>query len=83
MPDSDLCYFFFGFLVAGVLGRILQRLLLLRFRARRADRRIAEVITEQSAREIYMASRRARREIAAWIVLLIAVVAVVVWFWLA
>ena len=77
MFDSDLCYgFLLGFLVAGVLGFIVQRLLLLRAKAGAADKKVAVVETKQSPKQVYMSSMRAKMERAIWFILLIAVAAV-------
>jgi hypothetical protein len=78
--ESDLCYgFLLGFLTAGVLGFILQRMVLLRRKAEQASKKVALVETKQSPREVYRASVRAQTEMMIWAVLLIVLVIAVVW----
>jgi H+/gluconate symporter-like permease len=72
--DSDLCYgFLLGFLTAGVLGFIFQQLRMLNKKAGAADRKVAEVETKKSAREVYRTSARAKIERVIWFILLIVV----------
>lgn len=74
MFDSDLCYgFLLGFLTAGVLGFIFQQLRMLSKKAGAADRKVAEVETKKSAREVYRTSARAKIERVIWFILLIVV----------
>ena len=84
MFDSDLCNgFLLGFLVAGVLGFIFQRIRLLNFRAGQANKKMAMVETKQSPRETYRSSMRAQMEIFVWIIVLILIVVAVVWAYLS
>jgi hypothetical protein len=72
--DSDLCYgFLLGFLTAGVLGFIFQQLRMLNKKAGAADRKVAEVETKKSAREVYRTSASAKIERVIWFILLIVV----------
>ena len=82
MFESDLCNgFLLGFLTAGVLGFIIQRLLLLSRKAGMAGKKVALVEVKQSPKEVYMSSMRAQTEIAIWLILLIVVVVAVVWIY--
>ena len=84
MFDSDLCNgFLLGFLTAGVLGFVTQRLLLLRARVGQADKTVAVVETKQSPREVYRSSMRAQMEMAIWFIVLILVVVAAVWAYLS
>lgn len=80
MPDSDICYgFVLGFLTAGVIGYILQRLALLRQRAGQANKRVTLVETKKSPREVYVTSVRAQTEIVVWIIVLFLLAVAAVW----
>jgi hypothetical protein len=80
--ESDLCNgFLLGFLTAGVLGFIIQRLLLLSKKAGMAGKKTAIVQTIQSPKEVYISSVRAQTETAIWLILLIVVVVAVVWIY--
>ncbi|MFN2184273.1 MAG: hypothetical protein ACK2UU_09795 [Anaerolineae bacterium] len=82
MFESDLCNgFLLGFLTAGVIGFIIQRLLLLNRKAGMAGKKVALVEVKQSPKEVYMSSMRAQTEIAIWLILLIVVVVAVVWIY--
>jgi hypothetical protein len=82
--ESDLCNgFLLGFLTAGVLGFITQRLLLLRERAKLADSKLALVKAQYSARQTYKTSMRAQMEMVIWFIVLIIVVVAVVWAYLS
>ena len=84
MLDSELCYgFLLGFLTAGVLGFIFQRLRMLTKQAGAADRKVAEVKTKKSPREVYMSSMRARTELAVWLFLLVLIIVAVLWAYLS
>lgn len=84
MLDSELCYgFLLGFLTAGVLGFIFQRLRMLTKQAGAADRKVAEVETKKSPREVYMSSMRARTELAVWLFLLVLIIVAVLWAYLS
>lgn len=80
MSDSELCYgFLLGFLTAGVLGFIAQRIMLLSKKAAQAGKKVALVETKQSPRETYMTSMRAKTEIVLWIIILVLVAVAAVW----
>lgn len=80
MADSDICYgFLLGFLTAGVIGFVFQRLVMLRKKAVQADKKIAVVETKQSPRQVYMTSVRAQTEMIVWILLLIFLAIAVLW----
>ena len=84
MFDSDLCTgFLLGFLTAGIVGFISQRLLLLRVRAGQANKKVAIVETKQSPKEVYRSSMRAQAEMALWFTVLILVVVVALWAYLS
>lgn len=83
MFDSDLCNgFLLGFLTAGVLGFIAQRLLLLSKTAGLADKKVAVVETKQSPKQAYRTSLRAQMEMVLWFIALIFVIAAAVWAYL-
>ncbi len=80
MADSDICYgFLLGFLTAGVIGFVFQRLVMLRKKVLQADKKTTAVPTKQSAREVYMTSIRAQTEMIVWILLLIFLTVAVLW----
>jgi len=80
VADSDICYgFLLGFLTAGVIGFVFQRLVMLRKKAVQADKKIAVVETKQSPRQVYMTSVRAQTEMIVWILLLIFLAIAVLW----
>jgi hypothetical protein len=82
--DSDLCNgFLLGFLTAGVLGFVTQRLLLLSKRAAAADKKVATVETKHSPREVYRNSMRAQMEMVIWFIVLIVVVVAALWAYLS
>ena len=84
MPDSDICYgFLLGFLTAGVIGFVFQRLVMLRKKAAAADKKVTMVETKKSARETYRTSVRAQTEMAVWILILVSVGIAVVWIFLS
>lgn len=84
MFDSDLCYgFLLGFLSAGAVGFISQRLLLLRKKAGQAGKKIAVVEIKQSPREAVRTSAKARTEMMFWILILALAVIAVVWIYLS
>lgn len=84
MFESDLCNgYLLGFLTAGVLGFIIQRIRLLNFRAGQANKKVAVVETKLSPREVHRASMKAQMEMALWFILLILVVVGVVWIYLS
>ena len=83
MSNSDLCYgFLFGFLTAGVLGTIFQRIYLLSRQASMASRKVALVETKLSPKQVYRNSVKAQTEIILWIVVLIVIVIAAVWIYL-
>ncbi len=80
MADSDICYgFLLGFLTAGVIGFVFQRLAMLRKKAVQADKKTTVVETKQSPRQVYMTSVRAQTEMIVWILLLIFLAIAVLW----
>ena len=84
MFESDLCYgFLLGFLTAGVLGFIFQRLRLLSKKAGQAGKKVALVETKQSPREIHRASVRAQTEIVIWVSLIIVLVVAALWIYIS
>ena len=84
MADSELCYgFLLGFLTAGVLGFIFQRIRMLRKKAGAANMKIAEVQTKETPRKVYMSSIRAQTELAFWILLILVIIVAVVWAYLS
>jgi len=75
-----MCYgFLLGFLTAGVLGFVFQRLTLLRKKAGQADKKVTVVETKQSPRQVYRASVRAQTEMIVWITILIFLAIAVLW----
>lgn len=83
MFESDLCNgFLLGFAVASAIGFVGQRLVLLRKQAGAADRKVAEVETKKSPREVYRTSMKAQMEITIWFVVLVLVVIGAVWLYL-
>ena len=75
MLESELCVgFLAGAVVAGILGRILQMILVRRIRSAQAAKREIKVVTTQSPTEIHRASARARAEMYVLIVVFICAV---------
>ena len=84
MFDSELCLgFLLGFVTAGVVGFITQRLYLLRKKAGLANMKTAVVETKQSPKQIYRTSLRAQTEIMFWTFVLVLIVIAVVWVYLS
>ena len=76
MLDSELCVgFLAGVVVAGILGRLLQMILVRRLRAAQAAKKEIKVVTTQSPSEIHRASARARVEMFVLILVFVCAVA--------